>query len=92
MSATRLMTFRGVAVVEGWPQRIRESQARTHIALNGSRFGRVPYGAERSRHRGDGPCPDCAVIKGEYHVTGCDGEECPSCHAQLVTCACGIDE
>lgn len=91
MEGRRFVTFRGVRVVEGWPERIRESQARTHIALNGSRFERVPYGAEMEAF-GDRPCCGCAVTIGEYHVTGCDGEECPACHAQLATCACEIYE
>jgi len=36
-------------------------------------------------------CPDCACKKGEYHHPGCDWEECPHCHNQLLSCSgeCG---
>ncbi|MCJ7448387.1 MAG: hypothetical protein MUO72_11915 [Bacteroidales bacterium] len=30
------------------------------------------------------PCDDCGVIKGEYHVDGCDIEICPKCGGQLI--------
>jgi hypothetical protein len=36
-------------------------------------------------------CHDCGVEKGGYHHPGCDVEECPVCHGQLITCGC-IDE
>jgi len=80
-------------MIEGWPEQIRKAQEITHIWLNGSRFKRVPFGAERddwgaNKH----PCPDCRVIKGEYHVPQCDGEECPSCHGQLLTCDCEVGD
>ena len=36
-------------------------------------------------------CHDCGVKKGEYHHPGCDWEECPSCHTQMIMCGgeCG---
>jgi hypothetical protein len=33
-------------------------------------------------------CPDCKVEIGGYHHPGCDGEECPQCHGQLISCKC----
>jgi hypothetical protein len=35
-----------------------------------------------------GHCPDCGVAPGETHDRGCDVEECPVCHRQLITCDC----
>ena len=33
-------------------------------------------------------CHDCNVKIGRLHKPGCDMEECPFCHKQLVTCDC----
>jgi len=30
------------------------------------------------------PCGDCGVLKGEFHVEGCDIEICPKCGGQLI--------
>ncbi len=61
----------------------------------------IPYGSESrdeppapgQRHHGvligDPPrCHDCAVLPGHYHHVGCDWEECPRCHGQLIGCDC----
>ncbi len=38
---------------------------------------------------GDPPrCHDCAALPGHYHHPGCDYEECPRCHEQLIGCDC----
>lgn len=36
-------------------------------------------------------CHDCGVKKGGYHHPGCDWEECPGCHHQMLMCSgeCG---
>lgn len=31
-------------------------------------------------------CHDCKVKTGKPHLNGCDIEECPICHKQLITC------
>jgi len=41
-------------------------------------------------------CHDCGVEEGQIHKYGCDMEECPFCHKQLLGCGCcekklGID-
>lgn len=41
-------------------------------------------------------CHDCSVPKNAIHAHGCDMEECPICHSQLIICGCcyeyfGID-
>jgi hypothetical protein len=33
-------------------------------------------------------CPDCETPKGSFHRPGCDLEECPLCHLQLIGCDC----
>ena len=36
-------------------------------------------------------CSDCGVIVDGVHHPGCDMEECPQCHGQLISCGC-LDE
>lgn len=33
-------------------------------------------------------CHDCNCLLGEKHYDGCDVEECPFCHSQLISCDC----
>jgi hypothetical protein len=44
---------------------------------------RVPYTSEAR-------CPDCLVVSGALHHPGCDTEECPLCHGQLISCDCVV--
>jgi len=37
-------------------------------------------------------CSDCFAECGQYHAIGCDLEECPKCHKQMISCKCVIDE
>lgn len=36
----------------------------------------------------DGRCSDCGVEDGGFHHPGCDREQCPKCHGQLIGCGC----
>ncbi|MFH0755906.1 MAG: hypothetical protein V2B15_01295 [Bacteroidota bacterium] len=42
----------------------------------------VPY--DWNKITSERPCNDCGVLKGEYHVEGCDIEICPKCGGQLI--------
>jgi hypothetical protein len=79
-----LIVYRGVTVLRDWPERIRQAQLETTCCPKGVEMPRVRYGDERDDWgANDRPCHDCAVIKGEYHVPGCDVERCPACDGQL---------
>ncbi len=60
--------------------------------LNGKRYRRIRYGKEQYEGwrlmADEMPCGDCAVIKGQLHVEGCDIEECPCCRGQYLSCDC----
>lgn len=36
-------------------------------------------------------CHDCGALPGNFHHPGCDWEECPGCHQQMLMCGgeCG---
>jgi len=50
----------------------------------------IPYGNERRCHPPSPGhrCHDCDALPGHYHHAGCDWEECPRCHGQLLSCEC----
>lgn len=51
--------------------------------VGGKLLARIPYGADQ-----DMRCHDCGVLPGGLHHYGCDAEECPRCHGQMITCKC----
>lgn len=48
----------------------------------------VPY--DMAKIAKEKPCHDCGVLKGEYHVEGCDAEICPKCGGQYISFDCGL--
>lgn len=81
-----LVDFRGEQAASFWPEKLKRAQEKkTYLA----HVPRIRYGDESWNWRADKkPCHDCFAIKGEFHVPGCDVEECPVCHRQAFGCDC----
>jgi hypothetical protein len=93
MTERKRILFRGVPMIEGWPEKIFAAQQISTYTLEGRSVQRIPYGDEETDWGTDRQaCHDCRVIKGEFHVPSCDVEECPVCGGQLITCDCPFDE
>lgn len=88
-----LRLYRGVAVHPDWPQEIERAQRQPTVVVNGEPIARIRWGSEGRRWASPRrPCSDCAVIRGEFHVPGCDLERCPACGGQAISCGCSDAE
>jgi len=86
---TRFVIYNGARMIEGWPERIEAAQLEPVAIINGQEYQRIRYGEESDDWGADRqPCHDCAVIKGQFHVVGCDVERCPACDGQAIGCDC----
>lgn len=91
-----LTIFRGQEVqkdeLEGYKKELDFNQK--HSVLKdeqGVEFKRIKYSSVRNYTEKEYEyCGDCGAINDEYHVFGCDIEECPKCGGQLLSCECGM--
>ncbi len=82
-------------VHRNFPRDFIESKYIEEYLIKGEPFPRVRYGDEK--YEGDfrhsrATCAECMVKLGEFHVPGCDWEQCPKCHGQSIGCGCDDDE
>jgi hypothetical protein len=81
--------YRGARMIAGWPEKIQAAQLISVYIVNGIERPRIRYGNESEDWGANNhPCHDCRVIKGEYHVPGCDAEQCPGCGGSTFSCDC----
>ena len=88
----KYVEYNGTKVVEGWPEKIESAQTEKTYVIADVEYTRIPYGEEADDWGADShPCGDCAVIKGQFHVPGCDIEQCPACSGQVLSCDCEFE-
>jgi putative GTP pyrophosphokinase len=91
--AEKFVVFHGMKVSAGWPDRVKAAQEITSYDIGGKGYPRIAYGDESGDWGADErPCHDCGVVKGQFHVDGCDVEQCPKCGGQSIACDCSDDE
>jgi hypothetical protein len=93
MAQPKRILYRGVPMIEGWPEKIMAAQKFVSMKFEGRDIPRIRYGKEQSDwNAANIPCHDCGVLEGEFHVPNCDVEECPICGSQFITCECLFDD
>lgn len=88
------INYKGATVIKGWPEKIAAAQLECSYVINGVTYPRIPFGDEREGFfvEDHEHCHDCAVMKGELHVPGCDVERCPACGGQAIGCDCNGED
>ena len=60
MPEQRFVVYRGIRMVEGWPERIQAAQSHRELMIQGVPFARIPYGSETEDwEAATRPCHDC---------------------------------
>jgi hypothetical protein len=91
--ANEFVIYNGRRMIKGWPEKIEAAQLQPTYLVAGRAVARVRYGNEKSDWGADDhACGDCGVVKGQYHVAGCDVERCALCGRQVITCDCPYED
>jgi hypothetical protein len=91
-----IVYFNEIFMTKALKDEILQEQERPHLIIDGSKYERIRYGSPDEYGDIEYPyyqhlCHDCAVIKGQIHLFGCDMERCPKCKNQLITCECDYE-
>lgn len=75
-----------------WAKKIEHSQQQPFYTEGGTRHSRIRYGDEDPSW-GQAPCTNCAVVRGQFHVTAeCGFETCPKCGGSIGGHTCSFEE
>ena len=91
MAADDIVVYNGVQMRRDYAEDLEATQLCTHYQGHGELFERVRLGDEdhmRAYHRGQNQCRCCNAIMGQFHSPLCEGEECPRCGLQVMSCDC----
>lgn len=62
------------------------------IIYHGEKYQPIKFGDEKNTDYKDlERCYDCNVVKGGFHHSGCEVEECPRCSNPILICRCPGD-
>lgn len=86
-----LVQYHGVLMSADWPQEIEDAQELQGYVMHGQSFDRVIHSVAEEGIEQDELCQECGVLNGQFHVPGCQQEDCPRCAGKLVECGCEID-
>lgn len=91
---SELLIYNAEEVHKKFPKDFLESKYIEEYEIVGIGYPRIRYGNEKY---GDlvltfsKKCSDCLVAFGEFHVPGCDSEQCPRCYGQSIACDCNYE-
>ena len=91
MAAEDIVIYNGVPMCRDYAEDLEAIQACTHYRGHGGLFPRVRLGDEsgiRGYHQGRTLCRCCNAAVGQFHSLLCEGEECPRCGYQVMSCHC----
>ncbi|MGI9445988.1 MAG: hypothetical protein ACR2N1_26210 [Rubripirellula sp.] len=86
-----IVEYHGVLMSADWPQEIEDAQELKGYVMHGQPLNRVKHSAAGDAGEQGELCQECGVLKGQFHVPGCQQEDCPRCAGKLVECSCEID-
>lgn len=82
------IVYHGVRMIKGWEKKIEKAQTITEYTIGDKIMPRVKFGQEQVMWDTAHPCEICGVLKGQYHIPGCNHEECPNCGEEAMICRC----
>ncbi len=91
MAAEDIVTYNGVEMRRDYAEELEATQLLTHYQGHGGLFRRIRLGDESTMigyHRGRQLCRCCNTLAGRLHSPLCEGEECPRCRQQVMSCDC----